>query len=100
MNSLNVLFAGVGGQGVITGASIIARAAIDSGLNAVMSEVHGMAQRGGSVLCELRLGAVHSPMIPDGDVDIVIDFEPAETMHSLRESDCHRLPIQFCWEQP
>ncbi len=87
MNSLNVFFAGVGGQGIITGASIIARAAIDSGLNAVMSEVHGMAQRGGSVVCELRLGAVRSPMIPDGEADIIIGFEPVETMRSLRRGN-------------
>ena len=83
MSSLNVFFAGVGGQGIITGASIIARAAVSRGMNAVMSEVHGMAQRGGSVVCELRLGDVRSPMIPAGDVDIIIGFEPVETMRSL-----------------
>lgn len=83
MSSLNVFFAGVGGQGIITGASIIARTAVSRGMNAVMSEVHGMAQRGGSVVCELRLGDVHSPMIPAGAADIIIGFEPVETMRSL-----------------
>lgn len=83
MKTLNVFFAGVGGQGIITGASILARSAIAAGTNAVMSEVHGMAQRGGSVVCELRLGDVYSPMIPDGEATMIIGFEPVETVRSL-----------------
>ncbi len=87
MSSLNVFFAGVGGQGIITGASIIARASIAAGLNAVMSEVHGMAQRGGSVVCELRLGDVRSPMIPDGEADLIIGFEPVEAVRCLTKAN-------------
>lgn len=87
MNSLNIFFAGVGGQGIITGASIIARTAVDAGINAVMSEVHGMAQRGGSVVCELRLGDVHSPMIPHGEADMIVAFEPVEAMRSLARAN-------------
>jgi indolepyruvate ferredoxin oxidoreductase beta subunit len=83
MTTVNVFFAGVGGQGIITGASIIARAAVDDGINAVMSEVHGMAQRGGSVVCELRLGNVRSPLIPQGEADLLIAFEPVEAVRNL-----------------
>ena len=93
MSSLNVFFAGVGGQGIITGASIIARAAIAAGMDAVMSEVHGMAQRGGSVVCELRLGDVHSPMIPEGEADLIIGFEPVETVRSLTKGNHHTVVI-------
>ena len=78
-----MFFAGVGGQGIITGASIIARAAVDDGVNAIMSEVHGMAQRGGSVVCELRLGNVRSPLIPQGEADVLIAFEPVEAVRNL-----------------
>lgn len=83
MRTVNVFFAGVGGQGIITGASIIARAAVDDGVNAIMSEVHGMAQRGGSVVCELRLGNVRSPLIPQGEADVLIAFEPVEAVRNL-----------------
>lgn len=87
MKTTNIFFAGVGGQGIITGASILARAAIASGINAVMSEVHGMAQRGGSVVCELRLGDVYSPMMPDGQADMIVGFEPVETVRSLYKAN-------------
>lgn len=87
-----MFFAGVGGQGIITGASIVARASIAVGVNAVMSEVHGMAQRGGSVVCELRLGDVHSPMIPEGEADLIIGFEPVETVRSLTRAN-HRTVV-------
>lgn len=83
MRTVNVFFAGVGGQGIITGGSIIARAAVDDGVNAIMSEVHGMAQRGGSVVCELRLGNVRSPLIPQGEADVLIAFEPVEAVRNL-----------------
>ncbi|MHB8107143.1 MAG: indolepyruvate oxidoreductase subunit beta [Candidatus Cryosericum sp.] len=93
MSSLNAFFAGVGGQGIITGASIIARAAITADVNAVMSEVHGMAQRGGSVVSELRLGDVHSPMIPEGEADLVMGFEPVETVRSLTIANHHTVVV-------
>lgn len=93
MSALNVLFAGVGGQGIITGAAIIARAAITAGQNAVMSEVHGMAQRGGSVVCDLRLGEVLSPMISDGEADLIIGFEPVETVRALPKANRHTVVV-------
>src|ERR1035437_9137908 len=93
MSSLNVFFAGVGGQGIITGASIIARAAIAAGVDACHECGYGMAQRGGSVVCELRLGGVHSPMIPEGEADLIIGFEPVETVRSLIKANHHTVVI-------
>lgn len=93
MSMLNIFFAGVGGQGIITGATIIARAAVSVGQNAVMSEVHGMAQRGGSVVCELRLGEQLSPMIPENMADLIIGFEPVETVRALSRANRHTVVI-------
>lgn len=93
MSMLNIFFAGVGGQGIITGATIIARAAIAVGQNAVMSEVHGMAQRGGSVVCELRLGGQRSPMIPENMADLIIGFEPVEATRALSKANRHTVIV-------
>ncbi len=79
----NILLAGVGGQGVITLGLIIAQAAMDQGEKVLMSEIHGLAQRGGSVTVDVRIGDFHAPIIPDGDVDITIGMEPLETKRAL-----------------
>jgi indolepyruvate ferredoxin oxidoreductase beta subunit len=85
----NILIAGVGGQGVLLTSKIIAEAALLQGLDVKQSEVHGMAQRGGSVLSQVRLGEkVFSPIVSEGDADLLIGFEPLETaryLHFLRE---------------
>jgi indolepyruvate ferredoxin oxidoreductase beta subunit len=72
----------VGGQGVLSIAAIIARAAVKAGLTVRQSEVHGMAQRGGAVLAHLRLsGAViHSDLVPQGGADLIISMEPLESL--------------------
>jgi len=89
VNVFNILIAGVGGQGVLLTSKIIAEAALLAGLDVKQSEVHGMAQRGGSVLSQVRLGArVFSPIVSEGDADLLIGFEPLETaryLHFLRE---------------
>ncbi len=77
---LNILIAGVGGQGALTTAGIIARAAMKAGYNVVTAETHGMAQRGGSVEVHVRIGNVRSPLIPEGGADIMIALEPAEAL--------------------
>ncbi len=74
---------GVGGQGTIKTSTIIGEAAIKKGLNVVMSEVHGMAQRGGVVNTDIKIGNAKSPLIGKGDADLIIGFEPAETLRSL-----------------
>ncbi len=77
----NVLLVGVGGQGVLLISSIIAQAAIASGLDVKTNEVHGMAQRGGSVLAQVRYGPkVFSPLVWEGTVDVLISLEKAEAL--------------------
>lgn len=72
-NVTNVLFAGLGGQGVLKASDILADAAFDAGLEVKKSELHGMSQRGGSVSSGVRFGTtVHSPMIPHGEADILV----------------------------
>jgi len=80
---VDVYLAGVGGQGIITASRIIGDAAINAGKNVLLSETHGMAQRGGSVICTARIGDVHSPLIPDGQADVILSFELLETMRAL-----------------
>jgi len=82
----DVILAGVGGQGVLSVAAIIARAALSEGFTVRQSEVHGMAQRGGAVLAHLRIsdGAIASDLVPKGGADMIISMEPLE---SLRYGD-------------
>ena len=74
---------GVGGQGIVKAGQIIGRAVTSFGLNAVMSEIHGMSQRGGIVGVDLRIGNVYGPIIPNGVADLLIGFEAAETVRAL-----------------
>ena len=80
----NILISGVGGQGVLLTSKIIAEAALLQGLDVKQSEVHGMAQRGGSVLSQVRFGEkVYSPIVSEGEADLLIGFEPLETARYL-----------------
>ena len=80
----NILFAGVGGQGILLASEITAYALLSAGYDAKKSEVHGMAQRGGSVTAQLRYGdKVYSPLIEPGKADILISFELMETARYL-----------------
>ena len=78
----DVILAGVGGQGVLSVAALIAQAALDEGLNARQSEVHGMAQRGGAVLAHLRIsdGEIPSDLVPKAHAEIIISMEPLECL--------------------
>lgn len=77
----NVLMAGVGGQGVLIASEILALAALAAGLSAKQSEVHGVAQRGGSVVSHVRFGPrVHSPLIRCGEVDALCAAERLEAL--------------------
>jgi indolepyruvate ferredoxin oxidoreductase beta subunit len=74
---VNVVVAGLGGQGVITAADIVAEAAFRAGYDVKKSELHGMSQRGGSVTSDVRFGAqVHSPMVPRGEADFLVVLAP------------------------
>ncbi len=75
----NVIFAGLGGQGVIKASDILADAAMRAGLDVKKAEVHGMSQRGGSVTCDVRFGGkVLSPMVPRGEADFLVVLAPSE----------------------
>ncbi len=78
----DIILAGVGGQGVLSLATVIAAGAARAGLHVRQSEVHGMAQRGGSVLAHLRLSdtTIFSDLIPRGRADLVLAMEPLEAL--------------------
>lgn len=77
--TINVLFCGTGGQGVLKAAEVLGWAALFDGYHVKKSEVHGMAQRGGSVESHLRFGAdVYSPLIPAGQADFLVSFHQGE----------------------
>jgi indolepyruvate ferredoxin oxidoreductase beta subunit len=83
-HNYDTLIVGVGGQGVLTTAQILAKAGMIEGHNVLMSEIHGMSQRGGRVPCTVRFGdSINSPTIPEGSADLVISLEFAETLTSL-----------------
>ncbi len=84
---INIQIVGVGGQGILTAAKIIANASMAEGLNVVMSEVHGMAQRGGVVESSVRIGDVYSPIIGDGKADVILSFEPVEAYRALGKAN-------------
>lgn len=84
-NLYKIQLIGVGGQGTIKASTIIGEAAMKKGLKVVMSEVHGMAQRGGTVITELKIGEAHSPLIEEGAADLLIAFEPTEALRSLNK---------------
>lgn len=77
----NILLVGVGGQGTILASKILADVAQQQGYDVKVSEIHGMAQRGGSVVTQVRLGEkIHSPIISEGQADIVLAFEKLEAL--------------------
>lgn len=77
----SVLFAGVGGQGIVLASSLLASVCLAAKRDVKQSEVHGMAQRGGSVTSHVRFGeSVHSPTIPRGEADFLVSFELLEAI--------------------
>lgn len=80
----NILLCGVGGQGTVLATRLIAAAAMKKGLSVMSAETIGMAQRGGSVFSCIRIGEnLHSPMIAEGTADMILGFEPGETVRML-----------------
>ncbi len=78
---VNVAITGVGGQGVLTLAEILAKAALADSYNVRVGEIHGMAQRGGHVVCTVRIGeGAKGPIIDSGTAHLVVGFEPVETI--------------------
>ena len=81
----DIVLGGVGGQGILSIASIIGTAAVNQGLFLKQSEVHGMSQRGGDVMSNLRISSeeIFSDLIPEGKADVVIGVEPMEALRHL-----------------
>lgn len=81
----NIIIAGVGGQGILTIATILDMAAMHAGLNIKQAEVHGMSQRGGEVQTHLRIadGQIFSDLIPMGQADLILSVEPLESLRYL-----------------
>ncbi len=81
----DIILAGVGGQGILTIATIIGDAAATAGVNLKQAEVHGMSQRGGDVQSNLRLStdAIYSDLIKQGSADIIISMEPMEALRYM-----------------
>jgi indolepyruvate ferredoxin oxidoreductase beta subunit len=81
---VNIVIAGVGGQGVLMASKVLAESALASAMDVKQNEVHGMAQRGGSVISFVRIGEeVFSPVVMPGTADILISFEPLEALRHL-----------------
>lgn len=87
MNRVNIEIVGVGGQGILLSSQVIGNAALEKGIDVFMSEVHGMAQRGGVVVTTVKLGdKVYSPLIGEGDADVILGFEPIEAYRALNKA--------------
>lgn len=81
---INIIICGVGGQGVVSMSELLGNAAVKDGVTVKGSEVLGMAQRGGSVFSNLRLGGdVIAPLTPEGKVDVLIAVEPSEALRNI-----------------
>jgi len=83
VKALRIFFTGVGGQGTLLATRIVGQATLEENLPVLMSEIHGMAQRGGLVEASIVLGSAASPTIANGEADIVIAFEPLEAARAL-----------------
>lgn len=84
MSVKNILIAGVGGQGTVLTAKVLSRLLIKKGYDIKVSEIHGMSQRGGSVITQVRYGEkVYSPIIAPGTADFILGFELLETVRAM-----------------
>ena len=81
--SYDIYICGVGGQGIIKAGEIIGWAAMKEGMDVVMSEIHGMAQRGGVVSTDVRIGKAKGTIIPSGHADLMMAFEPLEALRAV-----------------
>lgn len=80
----NILICGVGGQGTVLAAKVLSQAALSSGQKVFSAETIGMAQRGGSVVSHVRIGEnIFSPLVPQGQADLIIAFEASEAVRNI-----------------
>ena len=84
MTTKNIMIVGVGGQGSLLASKVLGSVLVDAGYAVKLSEVHGMSQRGGSVVTYVRYGdAVYSPVIDKGEADFILSFEALEAARFL-----------------
>ncbi len=88
-DTINISLVGVGGQGILLASDILCQVALLSGKDVKKSEVHGMAQRGGSVISQVRIGEkIYSPLIAAGETDILVSFEKLEALRYAHLLSC------------
>ncbi|MCS7098274.1 MAG: indolepyruvate oxidoreductase subunit beta [Candidatus Methanomethyliaceae archaeon] len=80
---LNIIIAGVGGQGNVRAAQILGLAAVKAGFNVNVSDVYGISQRGGAVVSHVRIGDVHGPLVEEHKADIILGLEPMEALRAV-----------------
>ena len=85
--SYNIYICGVGGQGIIKTSVVLGEAAMDEGYEVVLSEIHGMSQRGGVVSTELKIGSYKSTVIEESKADVLLAFEPIEAVRGLNKAN-------------
>jgi indolepyruvate ferredoxin oxidoreductase beta subunit len=101
MKEFNIVLAGVGGQGTILAAEAIGAAAVKDELNVRVSEIHGMAQRGGAVVSTVRIGeTVLASTVLEGRADVILGFEPFETIRNLKYASEKTLVIMNTERMP
>lgn len=83
MHSYNIYISGVGGQGIIKTSVIMGESAMKKDLSVVVGEIHGMSQRGGVVSTQMKIGESYSPIIEEGEVDLLLAFEPLEALRGI-----------------
>lgn len=93
METKRIVIVAVGGQGNLLASSVLGEAALLAGIPMRMSEIHGMAQRGGVVESALIFGDAASTLISDGEADVLVGFEPAETLRALGKCNARSVVI-------
>lgn len=93
MDVTRLILVAVGGQGNLLASKVLGEAARRSGVAVRMSEIHGMAQRGGVVESALVFGPADSPVIADGEADILVSFEPLEALRALKKCNSNTVVI-------
>ena len=104
MKKFDLVIVGVGGQGTLLASKILGRLALKEGCGVKVSEVHGMSQRGGSVITHVRVGdEVYSPIVADGEADFLLSFEELEAARAasfLKKTGVAIVNTQVIWPMP
>ena len=93
MSVKRIVFVGVGGQGNLLASNLLGQAALAAGRQVMVSEIHGMAQRGGVVESAVLLGGAVSPIVSEAEADILVSFEPVEALRALSKANRNTLVI-------